>query len=67
MVDPAELEEGTLANKQVWISKLEATRSAKEKVSETRMRGGLTDRTRTGSSCGWRNERVRETLTGVRK
>ena len=39
MVDPAELGEGPLANKQVWISKMEAERLAKEKVDETGSRG----------------------------
>ena len=43
MVDTSELGEGPLANKQVWILRTEAARLAKEKVNETRIRGGQTD------------------------
>ena len=39
LVDPAELGEGPLVNKQVWISKMEATRSAKKQVDEAGARG----------------------------
>ena len=34
LVDPEKLREGPLANTQVWASKTEAARSAKEKVDE---------------------------------
>ena len=44
MVNPSELREGPLSNKQVWISKIEATRLAKEKVNETGTRGGVNKR-----------------------
>ena len=41
MVDPAELVEGSpLANKQVWILRMEAASLAKEKVNGTGIRGG---------------------------
>ena len=54
MVDPAELGEGKLTTKQVWISKMEAARLAKKKVDKavTKGRGGQTDGTRTESCCG---------------
>ena len=39
LVDPAKLGEGPLVNKQVWISKMEAAKSAKEKVDEEGDRG----------------------------
>ena len=39
IVDPKELGEGPLANKQVWISRMEAARLAKEKVDETGITG----------------------------
>jgi hypothetical protein len=34
-VDPEKLGEGPLANKQVWISRMEAAMLAKEKINET--------------------------------
>jgi hypothetical protein len=39
LMNPAELGEGPLADKQVWIVKMEAARLAKEKVDERRSRG----------------------------
>ena len=39
LMDPEELGEGPLANKQTWILKMEAARLAKEKVDEGRTRG----------------------------
>ena len=38
-VDPEELGEGPLANKQTWISRMEVLRLAKETVNETGHRG----------------------------
>ena len=35
LVDPKKLEEGPLSNKQVWISRMEAAKLAKEKVNLT--------------------------------
>ena len=68
LVDMAELGEGPLAKKQVWISNMEAERLANEEVDEARTRGGRwTNRTRTGISCGWINKRIRRTLVGTRK
>ena len=40
MVDTAELKDGLLANKQVWIPKTEATSLAKENKNEAGIRGG---------------------------
>jgi hypothetical protein len=46
LMNPAELGEGPLADKQVWIVEVDAARLAKEKVDERRTRGF--DRTELG-------------------
>ena len=56
LVDPAELGEGPLANKQVWIPNMDASRLAQEKVDEAVTRGA--DRTGLGQIVLWMEEQA---------
>ena len=60
MVDLAELGEGSRANKQVWISKMEATRLVKGKVNETGISGGERTEFKEGVSVDGKTRELEE-------
>ena len=68
IVDPKELGEGPLANKQVWILRMEAAKLVKEKVNEKGMRGGVNRRNSTKEYMWMENqERQKNTIKNKRK